>query len=81
MRDMEPANSIISKLGGPNVVAGVVGIHRTRVSNWRRPREKGGTGGSIPQSHHLTLIDFAASIGVTLAAQDFLPVRSQEPAA
>ncbi len=76
---MEPAHSIIVKLGGPSVVASVVGVHRTRVSNWRRPREKGGTGGTIPQGHHLNLIDYAASIGITLTAQDFLPVRTQEP--
>lgn len=81
MRAMDPAHTIISKLGGPSIVAGAVGVHRTRVSNWRRPRAKGGTGGMIPQWHHLTLIDFAASIGVTLTAHDFLPVRTQETAA
>lgn len=72
---MDPAQTIIAKLGGPSVVAGVVGIHRTRVSNWQRPRAKGGTNGLIPQGYHLTLIDYAASKGVTLTAEDFMPVR------
>lgn len=72
---MEPARSIIAKLGGPSAIAEAVGIHRTRVSNWQRPRTKGGTNGLIPQRHHLALIDFAAVKGVELTADDFLPHR------
>jgi len=75
---MNPAQNIIQKLGGPTVVASAVGIHRTRVSNWQRPRAKGGTGGLIPQGHHLRLIEFAASKGVTLTGNDFLPSRAPE---
>jgi hypothetical protein len=75
---MEPARTIISKLGGVAVVSDLVGIHRTRVSNWRRPRTKGGTNGLIPQDYHLRLIDFAATKGVTLTGDDFLPIRSSE---
>lgn len=78
---MDPAQTIISKLGGPGIVSGVVGIHRTRVSNWQRPREKGGTNGLIPQGYHLQLIDYAAAHGITLTAEDFMPVRTQGTAA
>ncbi len=74
---MEPAQTIIAKLGGPGTVSEVVGIHRTRVSNWQRPRAKGGTNGLIPQDYHLRLIDFAAEKGVVLTGNDFLPLRSQ----
>jgi len=77
---MNPAQAIISKLGGPNVVSSVVGIHRTRVSNWQRPRAKGGTDGLIPQGYHLKLIDYAASQGIVLTADDFLPVRQESAA-
>ena len=77
---MNPAQTIITKLGGPGVVSAVVGIHRTRVSNWQRPRAKGGTDGLIPQGYHLRLIDYAAVQGLTLTANDFMPVRSQEGA-
>lgn len=77
---MEPAQTIIAKLGGPGIVSAVVGVHRTRVSNWRRPREKGGTNGLIPQDYHLRLIDFAATKGVILTGDDFLPVRLEIPA-
>jgi hypothetical protein len=69
---MEPADSIISRLGGVGAVAKATGVHRTRVSNWKRPREKGGTGGVIPQKHHRTLLDYALSQDVVLRAEDFL---------
>lgn len=78
---MDPASSVISKLGGPGAVSAVVGIHRTRVSNWQRPRAKGGTDGLIPQGYHLQLIDYAQARGIMLTAEDFLPIRHQESAA
>lgn len=79
---MEPAQTIIEKLGGPGVVAGIVGVHRTRVSNWKRPRESGGTNGLIPQGYHRVLLDHAVENSIPLNAEDFLPPRetaSPEP--
>jgi hypothetical protein len=76
---MEPATSIIRKLGGPSKVAAIVGVHRTRVSNWMRAKESGGTGGTIPQSHHLTILRAAASMGVDgISGESFLP-RDNQP--
>ena len=72
---MEPAQTIIAKLGGPGVVAGIVKVHRTRVSNWKRPRESGGTGGMIPQGYHRTLLDYANDHSIELSAEDFLAPR------
>lgn len=71
---MEPAASIIDRLGGPTRVAEIVGVHRTRVSNWKRPRAVGGTDGRIPQSYHVTLLTFAQQNQIPLQASDFLPV-------
>jgi hypothetical protein len=76
MRRMEPAETIITKLGGPGVVAGVVKVHRTRVSNWKRRRESGGTDGLIPQRYHRQLLDYAAENSIDLSAEDFLMPRS-----
>jgi len=73
---MEPANRIIEALGGPTKVALIAGVHRTRVSNWKRPREVGGTGGRIPQSHIPVLLLAARERGVRLSADDFLPAPS-----
>lgn len=72
---MEPAQTIIRKLGGATVVAGIAGVHRTRVSNWARAKAAGGTGGTIPFKHVPKLIAAAATKGVSLSADDFLPEK------
>lgn len=70
---MEPASTIIRTLGGPNKVAEIAGVHRTRVSNWKRSKEDGGTGGMIPFKHVPALLAAARDKGVDLSADDFLP--------
>lgn len=64
---------IIDKLGGVGTVAEVAGVHRTRVSNWKRAKVKGGTGGMIPQKHIPKLLAFARRENIPLSADDFLP--------
>ena len=76
---MEPAQTIIRKLGGPNAVAEVVGVHRTRVSNWQRSRAAGGTDGLVPQKHHAALLAFARDKGIELKPEEFVQ-RPSEPA-
>lgn len=71
---MEPACKIIKLLGGPSVVAKIAGVHRTRVSNWMRPKLSGGTGGIIPINHINKLIEAAQEKGIVLSGDDFLPV-------
>lgn len=70
---MEPARTIIDRLGGPNKVATIAGVHRTRVSNWARTKESGGTGGVIPFKHVPALLAAAREAGFELSADDFLP--------
>lgn len=74
---LEPASSIIAALGGPSKVAAVVGVHPTRVSNWKRARASGGTGGTIPQAHHLAVLRLAKERGVEIGADDLLPRDAQ----
>jgi hypothetical protein len=71
---MEPAATIVAKLGGPSAVSRDLGVHRTRVSNWMRPRDKGGTGGIIPHWHVADLLQIARDKGVALEDKDFAPV-------
>ena len=78
---MEPARSIIQSLGGPNAVAEIAGVHRTRVSNWMRRKDAGGTGGMIPFKHVPALIEAASERGIPLSADDFLPRVAAENAA
>lgn len=70
---MEPARTIVDALGGPNAVAHIAGVHRTRVSNWMRPKQSGGTGGMIPFKHVPALIAAAKEKELALSADDFLP--------
>jgi hypothetical protein len=72
---LEPASSIISRLGGLGVVQIVTGASRTRVYRWTQPKEKGGTGGIIPLNHAPKLLSYAREAGVALSANDFLPIE------
>jgi hypothetical protein len=73
---MEPASTVIERLGGPKVVSTITGAAYTAPYRWQHPREKGGTGGLIPQKHHLTLLAYAKQHGIPLTAADFLPATS-----
>jgi hypothetical protein len=75
---MEPAASIIKNLGGDTVVASITGVHRTRVANWKRPKDAGGTGGAIPFRHVPALLQAAKIRGVSLSTDDFLPEPQSE---
>ena len=74
---MEPAKSIIAKLGGPDTVAAIAGVAYTAPYRWCHPVEKGGTGGLIPQKHHPKLLAHARAHGLDLRAEDFLPVAPE----
>jgi hypothetical protein len=75
MRRMEPARSIIKRLGGPAEVSKVTRRAYTAPYRWMAPIEKRGTGGLIPQKHHLALLAYAREKGVPLSAADFLPIH------
>lgn len=78
---MEPAQTIVKKLGGPNAVAAIAGVHRTRVSNWMREKSAGGTGGVIPFKHVPTLLAAAAQRDIALSPLDFFPKPAPAPTA
>jgi hypothetical protein len=77
---LEPAASIIERLGGPQVVARHLGIHPTRVTAWRRPRgSSSGTGGMVPHWRIPALLELARQQGVPMSELDFAPVLNQAP--
>ena len=79
---MEPAASIIAKLGGVTVVARALNVNIARVTAWRRPRGRSsGTGGAIPHWHVARLLEFARERGVPLSPLDFAPVPDQQGSA
>lgn len=63
---LQPAHSIVDRLGGPTKVAAFLGLHRTRVSKWKLPKVSGGTGGAIPGNHWPALMRLAKIAGVGL---------------
>ena len=73
MSKLEPAHSIVTRLGGVPAVSEFCGVHVTRVYSWMRSKDSGGTGGIVPQRHHVALLDMARKFSVPLTAGDFLP--------
>jgi len=69
---MTPASLIVSRFGSKSAVADAVGVHRTRVYDWLRDKERGGSGGRIPQSHHLKLLEAARERGIPLTAAELI---------
>jgi hypothetical protein len=68
---LDPARSIIARLGGVDAVARVTGRDRTRVFRWMYSEAKGGTGGRIPMQQIPKLLKFAARRGKRLQHADF----------
>ncbi|MBY6242815.1 hypothetical protein [Methylosinus sp. Sm6] len=78
---MEPAYTIIKRLGGEAAVSRATGTAYTAPYRWQHPVDKGGTGGLIPQKHHPALLEFARQNGKELTPADFLPqARAAEAA-
>lgn len=78
---MEPARTIIERLGGPAKVAEITGTALTAPYRWQVAVEKGGTGGFIPRKYHRQILDFAGANEIDIAASDFLQLRSTNEAA
>jgi hypothetical protein len=70
---MEPAASIINRLGGALNVAGVLGLSKSAPGKWLIDRRDGGSGGMIPQRHIEPLIRYARSQRIRLGPADFYP--------
>ncbi len=78
---MEPAHTIIAKLGGHAQVSVITGTAYTAPYRWTYSRDRNGTGGTIPQRYHLILLDYAWAHGIDLRPGDFLPAREEHPCA
>ncbi len=71
---LEPANTIISRFGGPDAVRDITGASRTRVYRWTLPKEQGGTNGIIPHKHAEKLLSHARENGIEFQADEFFRV-------
>ncbi|WP_170138988.1 hypothetical protein [Rhodoplanes serenus] len=68
---LEPARSVIEKLGGVQAVASMTGKHISRIYRWMYPVERGGTGGLIPTQQQPILLDEARARDLDLKPEDF----------
>jgi hypothetical protein len=66
---LEPAYSLIEKLGGKSAVAEAIGLDKSALSRWCMPRP-GGTGGVVPQRHWPALMRMARAQNVSLAVRE-----------
>lgn len=69
---MEPAASVIKKLGGDTVVAKHLNLHRTTVAKWK---SESNLRGLIPMRYVADLRAMSDEIGAGLTADDFMPVE------
>lgn len=72
-KHLEPAKSIISKIGIEKV-SEITGKHVSRVYRWMYPKERGGTGGMIPQGEAPALLAYAKANEIDVSADDFFAV-------
>lgn len=77
---LEPASTVIRKLGGVEATARAAGVHPSRVIRWRQSRDKGGTDGRIPTRHQETLLAWAREQGLRLTYRDFFSRELHEVA-
>ncbi len=67
---LDPAKSVIAKIGIEKVSA-ITGKHVSRVYRWMYPKERGGTGGRVPQEEAEKLLAYAKEHKINLKPADF----------
>ena len=65
---------------GAAALAESLAVHRSRVHASMRAKGNGGTGGTIPQKHHLSILRLAKERGIEITAYDLLPREIAEAA-
>ena len=66
---LDPAYSVVERLGGKSNVAAYLGLHKSAISRWCQPHPRG-TGGAIPQKHWKDMVALGESLGVRLKVTD-----------
>lgn len=80
---MNQAYRVIEKCGGGDfgrgvaIVAEIAAVHTSRVHRWTYPKERGGTGGTIPSQHQQAILDGAKARGIELRPEDFFEIKGE----
>lgn len=73
-RHLEPAKTVIARVGGVDKAAAITGKHVSRIYRWMYGKERGGTGGFVPHEDAVKLLEAAASESLPLAPADFFAI-------
>ena len=76
MQHLNPAEYVIRKFGGVRKAAKAIGRDPGAVSKWRQPKEKRGSGGSIPSAAQRAILKAAAELGLDITADDLINGRT-----
>jgi hypothetical protein len=71
---LEPAYTVIEKLGGKSVVAQALSLDKSTLSRWCQPSPQG-TGGLIPQRYWPQLIEMARQQRVRIGVKELAAVE------
>lgn len=80
---MSQASEVIAKFGSAYRLATLLSqvsgrkVYLYTVSRWRKPRDRGGTGGVIPAWWHHAIVAAAKREGIELGSEDFFVVRQE----
>lgn len=72
---LEPAYSVVERLGGKTVVSDRLKLNKSTLSRWCQ-RVPYGTGGVIPYRHWPTLLQMAREGGVELTVEALIPAEA-----
>jgi hypothetical protein len=73
---MEPARSIVQRLGGPAAVARELGLTAGGICRWYTEPPKG-AGGRVPSKHVPALCAMAKRVGIFLEPNMFYPKKKK----
>lgn len=63
---MSPAEVAVDCFGGVRPAARALGVEASTVCRWLKPKQRGGTGGRVPQEHWERALAAAARLGKRL---------------
>ena len=72
---LEPAYTLIERLGGKSAVAGELNLDKSTLSRWCQPVPNG-TGGLIPQRYWPKLIEMGKRQGVPLGVRELVYIEA-----
>lgn len=72
---LDPARTVVAKLGGVRATARILGVNPSAVSRWLVSRQEKGTGGAVPLKHWQALLDYAKQERIKLSVTELSNIR------